>query len=155
MGVPSSISTPRTDSRGPSRWSSSTIVSAIGFGRRGDLVANTPWGRSSDGGVPSNSNPCARSNTHNTIKCENPSMSMSPVSNSGRISRVPSAWCFVPSPFGTSCVVLYGLRTYPMGRRENMQRVYRRSRPLFTVPSSRIPVEEALQSACGAAFDRA
>ena len=78
IAVPSSISTPRTCNSLPSRRSSSTIVKAIGFGRRGDRVANTPCGRLSEGGVPSSSNPCARSNSQRTIKCEKPSMSVSP-----------------------------------------------------------------------------
>lgn len=45
IGVPSSVSTPRTRSRGPSRPRNSTTVKPIGFGRRGDRVANTPCGR--------------------------------------------------------------------------------------------------------------
>jgi hypothetical protein len=55
MGVPSSMSTPRTRRRDPSRPSSSTTVRPIGLGRHGERVANTPWGRSSQGGVPINS----------------------------------------------------------------------------------------------------
>jgi hypothetical protein len=51
IGVPSSMSRPRTRRRGPSRPRSSTTVKPIGLGRRGDRVAKTPWGRSSLGGV--------------------------------------------------------------------------------------------------------
>ena len=81
MGVPSSMSTPRTRKVPPSRPMSSTTVSPMGFGRLGERVANTPWVRLSEGGVPSNSNPSARSKTQRTIKCEKPSISVSPGSN--------------------------------------------------------------------------
>ena len=46
------MSRPRTRRERPSCDNSSTTVSPIGFGRRGDRVANTPWGRLSVGGVP-------------------------------------------------------------------------------------------------------
>src|SRR4051812_38497968 len=78
MGVPSSMSTPRTCRLAPSRRSNSTVVKAIGLGRSGDRVANTPWVRLSEGGVAVSSNPWLRSNSHMTIKCEKPSMSASP-----------------------------------------------------------------------------
>lgn len=51
-GVPSSMSTPRTCRRMPSRRRSSTTVRPIGFGRLGDRVANTPWGRLSPVSAP-------------------------------------------------------------------------------------------------------
>jgi TolB-like protein len=59
IGVSSSMSTPRTCRRRPSRRMSSTTVSAIGFGRRGDRVAKTPCGRSSLGGRACSSQPSA------------------------------------------------------------------------------------------------
>ena len=40
--MPSSMSMPRTRSLHPSRPSSSTVVRAMGLGRRGERVANTP-----------------------------------------------------------------------------------------------------------------
>ena len=46
-GVPSSMSTPRTRSRGPSRPRSSTTETPIGLGRRGERDAKTPCGVSS------------------------------------------------------------------------------------------------------------
>ena len=79
-GVPSSMSTPRTCNRDPSRRINCTIVSPMGLGRLGERVAKTPCGRLSEGGVPSNSKPPARSKTQSTIRCEKPSMSVSPAS---------------------------------------------------------------------------
>lgn len=106
IGVASSISMPRTRKRRPSRPSSSTVVSPIGLGRRGERVANTPCARLSQGGVPHNSNSPARSNTHSTMRCEKPSISVRPISNSGSISRMPSASCLAPKPLGISRVFL-------------------------------------------------
>ena len=116
IGVPSSISTPRTCRFAPSRPSNSTTVSPMGFGRRGDRVANTPWGRSSVGGQPTSSYPSTRSNIQITKRWENPSTSRSPRSNSGEIFSTPSAECLAPSPRGTSDVCSYGLHTNPIGR---------------------------------------
>src|SRR6266566_3177143 len=117
----------------PSRRRSSTVVRPIGFGRRGDRVANTPCGRLSEGGVPSNSSPrnssrCPcnsslgeRSNSQRTMRCEKPSMSVSPGSNSGRILSTPSTSCLAPRPLGTSLASLYGLLTNPIGREVNIR----------------------------------
>jgi hypothetical protein len=55
------------------------------------------------------------------VATEKPSMSVSPGSSSGRISRTPSASCFAPGPFGISRVSLNGLFTRPMGRISNMR----------------------------------
>ena len=68
----------------------------------------------SEGGVPSNWNPPERSNSQITIRCEKPSISVSPNSNSGKIFSAPSALCFAPRPFGISEVCLYGLLTKPI-----------------------------------------
>src|SRR5438034_10050007 len=116
----------------PSRRRSSTVVRPIGFGRRGDRVANTPCGRLSEGGVPSNSSPCKsgprnsslgeRSTSQRTMRCEKPSMSVSPGSNSGRILSTPSASCLAPRPLGTSLASLYGLLTNPIGREVNIRK---------------------------------
>ncbi len=57
IGVPSSMSIPWTRKRGPSRPSNRTTVRPIGFGRCGERVANTPCGRSSDGGYAVSSGP--------------------------------------------------------------------------------------------------
>src|SRR6266568_3324805 len=126
IGVPSSMSTPRTCSSMPSRRRSSTVVRPIGFGRRGDRVANTPCDRWSEGGVlsnwsPRNSSLGERSNSQMTMRCEKPSMSVSPGSNSGRILSTPSASCLAPSPLGTSLASLYGLLTNPIGREVNIR----------------------------------
>ena len=66
IGVPSSMSTPATRSRQPSRAISSTTVNPIALGRCGDRVANTPWGRSSEGGHAVSATPSTRSKTHST-----------------------------------------------------------------------------------------
>src|SRR5512146_131125 len=118
------MSTPCTFSIGPSRPSNSTTVSPIGFGLYGERVANTPCSRLSLGGLPSNSNPCERSNAQITYRCEKPSMSVNPGSNSDRIFSSPTASCFAPSPRGTSPAVLYGLLTYPIGRKVSMGQDY-------------------------------
>src|SRR5215472_5210749 len=47
-------------------------------------------------------------------------MSASPASNSGRISRTPSASCFAPNPLGTSLGSRYGLFTLPISLGVNM-----------------------------------
>ena len=120
IGVPFSMSTPRTCSSAPSRRCSSTTVMPIGFGRRGDRVANTPCGRLSDGGLPSKSNPPERSNSQITMRCEKPSMSVRPASKSGRILSTPSASCLAPRPLGTSLVSLYRLLTNPIGWEVNI-----------------------------------
>src|SRR5271167_2524714 len=105
----------------PSRRRSSTIVRPIGFGRSGDRVANTPCGRLSEGVLPSNSNPWERSNSQITMRCEKPSMSVSPGSNSGRILSTPSASCLAPRPLGISLAFLYGLLTNPIGCEVNIR----------------------------------
>src|SRR5262245_51992182 len=110
------MSTPRTRSRRPSRPSSSTTVSPIGLGRRGERVAKTPCGRSSVGGTPSSSHRSERSKTQTTNRCEKPSMSVSPGSRSASISRTPSALCSAPGPLGIWAVVENGLRTTPIER---------------------------------------
>jgi|HubBroStandDraft_1064217.scaffolds.fasta_scaffold00102_32 hypothetical protein len=121
IGVPSSMSTPWTCRSRPLRRINSTMVSPIGFGLRGDLVANTPCARLSEGGVPSKANPWDRSNSQRTTRCENPSMSVSPASNSGKIASTPSASCVAPSPLGTSLASLYGLPTNPIGCGVNIE----------------------------------
>jgi hypothetical protein len=68
IGAPSSMSIPRMRRIPPSRESNSTTVSPIGFGRRGERVANTPCGRSSVGGFPTRLNPSERSNSQITIR---------------------------------------------------------------------------------------
>src|SRR5579872_524202 len=68
IGVPSSMSTPRTRSTGPSLRINSTTVRAMGFGRRGERVANTPCGRLSVGGFTTSFSPSARSNAQMTNK---------------------------------------------------------------------------------------
>src|SRR5437868_4041477 len=120
IGVPSSMSTPRTCSSTPSRRRSSTTVSPIGFGRRGERVANTPCGRVSNGGEANSSKSRERSNSQRTMRCEKPSMSVSPASNSGKILSTPSASCLAPGPLGTSFVFWYGLLTNPIGREVNI-----------------------------------
>src|ERR1017187_5757007 len=97
------------------------MVRPIGFGRRGDRVANTPCGRLSEGGAPSNSNPWERSNSHRTTRCEKPSMSVTPGSNSGRTLSTPSASCLAPRPLGISLAFLYGLLTNPIGCEVNIR----------------------------------
>ena len=94
IGVPSSMSMPRTRRTAPSRDSNSTTVNPIGFGRRGERVAKTPCCRSSLGGVTRSVYPSERSNAQMTYRREKPSMSVRPGSNSARISRSPSTSCF-------------------------------------------------------------
>src|ERR1700693_6175111 len=55
-----------------------------------------------------------------TMRCENPSMSVSPGSNSGRILSTPSTSCLAPRPLGISLVFLYGLLTKPIGCEVNI-----------------------------------
>src|SRR6185312_3074887 len=86
----------------------------------GDRVANTPCGRVSDGGRAVRSNPLDLSNSHSTNKCEKPSTSASPGSNSGRMLSTPSASCLARRPFGISLVAVYGVRINPIGREVNM-----------------------------------
>jgi hypothetical protein len=120
MGVPSSMSTPRTCSAPCSRRSNVTTVRPMGFGRRGDRVANTPCGLSSKGGVPIKSKLWARWNSQITNRCEKPSMSVSPISNSGKILSSPSASCLACGPLGISVVIWYGLLTKPIGCETNI-----------------------------------
>jgi hypothetical protein len=89
-------------------------VRPIGFGRRGNRVANTRCGGLSKGGVPSKSKPWERSKAQITMRCEKPSMSVSPSSNSGKMRRMPSASCFALRPFGMTAFSLYGLSTNPI-----------------------------------------
>src|SRR5207244_2240621 len=86
-------------------------------------VANTPCERLSEGGEAVNSNPWLRSNSQMTMRCEKPSMSASPGSNSGRILSTPSASCLAPRPLGTWLGFLYGLLTNPIGREVNIGRL--------------------------------
>src|SRR5260370_42413080 len=148
---------PRACSSIPSRRRNSTTVRPIGFGRRGDRVANTPCGGLSEGGVTSNLFPCdsvqrnssfgERSNSQRTMRCEKPSMSVSPGSNSARILSTPSASCLAPSPLGTWLASLYGLLTNPIGHEVNIGEL---SVPILTRPnrgkSLRLPSPEGAPS---------
>jgi hypothetical protein len=108
------MSIPTTFSNRPLLLRSLTTVSPIALGRRGDRVENTPCGLLSVGGVLIKSYPSTLSNSQMTYKCEKPSMSFSPSSNSGTISSVPLAsWC-APQPFGIWESSLYGLLTVPI-----------------------------------------
>src|SRR5215813_14811308 len=81
-----------------------------------------------------------RWNSQRTNRCEKPSISVSPASNSGRILSTPSASCFAPGPLGTSLVFLYGLLTNPIGRDVNMVDLS----PLSTIGSRNLKAERAL-----------
>ena len=117
IGVPSSMSTPRTRRRGPSRPSSSTTERPIGFGRRGERDAKTPCGRLRVERDRRDELVALGAVEHPQDEEVREALDVlrGPASSSGRSSRVPSAWCSAPGPFGISDVSRYGLRTKPIG----------------------------------------
>ena len=128
MGVPSSISTPRTCSVRPSRRRSTTTVSPMGFGRRGERVAKTPCERSSQGGEAVRSKSVERSNSHSTKRCEKPSMSARPRLELGQDLEPPLGLVLGAKAFGNLFGFLVGSFDKSDGTRGEHTQHYESSR---------------------------